>query len=57
MIDIRENIECFYLLIDHLRKAISDIKSEKTKIMLSHFITFIDYSTIDIVLNNLNKKC
>ena len=55
MMDIRENIECFYLLIDHLREAMSDIKSEKTKIILSHFITFIDYSTMDISLNNLNR--
>ena len=55
MMDIRENIECFYLLIDYLRKAMSDIKSEETKITLSHFITFIDYSTIDIALNNLNR--
>lgn len=57
MIDIKENLKCFWLLIDYLRKAMFDTKSKKIKIMLNRFITFIDYITIDIVLNNLNKKC
>nr|BDI55112.1 MAG: hypothetical protein [uncultured archaeon] len=57
MIDIKDNLKCFWLLIDYLKKAMFDTKSEKIKIMLNRFITFIDYITVDIVLNNLNKKC
>lgn len=56
MTSLRKSIEHIYILIDCLKNSQLNIKSEKSKKILDHFIIFLDYSTMDIVLNKLNKK-